>query len=614
MPPFDFEHVDTGLAYPPVDGEFEYDAVSDEELLTLEERLEDIQPLRVTPSEFTAATFKLPAPTGLADFSFKGRPYMPAIYDTGAKRQLLMAGRQVEKSTLLGNRILSWCTLNVGFRYLYVSPSNTQTKTFSKDRIQEPIEISPFLRSFTHKNRTTANIFEKTFVNRSKVTLRFAFLNADRVRGIPADGVSIDEVQDILIDNIPVIEACAAHSSHGIFTYSGTPKSNDNTIEYYWSRLSTQNEWGVPCKKHGTPKDPSSWFWNILSEDHIGLKGPVCEKCGERIYPDDPDAAWVSLNDRIRPKDPDEKKVFYEGFRIPQLIVPWIVNNDEKWAELLQAYQNWPRARFFNECLGRSYDSGTRPITQADVIKNCLPSLSMAAYLKVPNKYPAIRVFMGIDWGGESNESYTLVVLGGYFPWAPDKFSIFYAKRFEGKDSDSVKSLEVIEALIDKFNVHVIGVDYGNGGYQNTHLVRKYGHERVRKFQWAASFGKKIAFDPKLGRYICHRTEVLTDVFNAIRLGTVFRFPKWEEWEDPFALDMLNIFSEYDEKARRVQYLRGAGSPDDTMHSLTFCFLASMFVFPRKDVLRPTKVPEQVQAEDIDIALTKFDKDLGLGD
>src|SRR6185369_4131171 len=74
-------------------------------------------------------------------------------------------------------------------------------------------------------------------------------------RGIPADFILIDEFQDILLENIPVIEECASHSEHKLFCYSGTPKSMDNAIEYYFSRFSTQNEWVVPCRAHGTPND-----------------------------------------------------------------------------------------------------------------------------------------------------------------------------------------------------------------------------------------------------------------------------------------------------------------------------------------------------------------------
>src|SRR6185295_9462210 len=172
-----------------------------------------------------------------------------------------------------------------------------------------------------------ANVLEKKFVNRSQITLRFAFLNADRCRGIPADFVLIDEFQDILLDNIPVIEECASHSSFKLFCYSGTPKSMDNAIEYYFARFSTQNEWAVPCKRHGTPNDRGSWHWNILTEDSIGPNGLICDRCGGDISAKDPDACWAAMN-----PNPAVEKPF-EGFRIPQLMVPWL-----DWDDLLHKH------------------------------------------------------------------------------------------------------------------------------------------------------------------------------------------------------------------------------------------------------------------------------------
>ena len=144
-------------------------------------------PPAVKPSEFTGFAFRMPnEETGeFEPFSFEGRRHIQRIYNTPARRVLLICGRQVEKSTLIGNMALCYMCLVPNFKVLYVSPSATQTKTFSNDRIKEPIETSPILKKFT-TSMLSSNILEKQFVNRSKITLRYAFLNADRTRGIPA--------------------------------------------------------------------------------------------------------------------------------------------------------------------------------------------------------------------------------------------------------------------------------------------------------------------------------------------------------------------------------------------------------------------------------------------
>lgn len=539
----------------------------------------------IRPSEFVEFAIFIPSGGELTRFSFAERRYLKTIYNSPAKRKLLMAGRQVEKSTLLGNENLSYMSINSYFRCLYVSPSNTQTKVFSRDRIQEPIDTSHVLSHFTN-GRLLKNVFEKKFVNGSQITMRFAFLNADRVRGIPADKVTIDEFQDILMENVPVVEECASHSTYKLFTYAGTPKSLDNAIEHYWSRFSTQNEWSVPCKRHGTPKDPSSWYWNILGEDNIGDDSLICSKCGKPIDPKDESCTWVSLNPNPRVEKP------YEGYRIPQLMVPWIELEDIK-----DKQKKYSRAKFYNEVLGRSYDSGTRPLTRSDMMRNSWSELSMAYYREIIQYCQQYPVFMGLDWGtGEG--TYTVMVLGGYMPFAPDYFTWFYMYRFEGMESEPREQLRIIKQHVRDFNVRYIGVDYGGGFWPNDELVRDFGADKIKKYQWVGNVKKKIQFDPKLGvpRFLCHRTEVMSDIFNAIKRTNVFRFPRWEEFEDPFARDFTNIFSEYNDRLKMNVYKHAPGSPDDTFHACTFGFLASFYYRTRPDVILPSKEVDREQS------------------
>lgn len=563
----------------------------DEEL----REVDSMDKIRATPSQWVEFSIYMPVKGGLKPFDFGERGYLKTIYDSPAQRKLLMAGRQVEKSTYLGNTILSFTAMNPFFRALYVSPSNQQTKVFSRDRLKEPMEISPVLRYFSN-SKLLANVLEKKFINQSQITLRFAFLNADRVRGIPADYINIDEFQDIQLENVPVIEECASHSDYKLFTYSGTPKSLDNSIEHYWTRFSTQNEWAVPCKKHGTPKNSMSWHWNILDESNIGKNSLICDKCGSEISSRDPDCKWVALN----PNVVNTVEKHFEGYRLPQLMVPWI-----EWADIKHKQKAYSRAKFNNEVMGRSYDSGTRPLTRRDVQKNCWDALSMQFYrdvIKWSQQYP---VFMGIDWGtGEG--TFTVVSLGGYLPFAPEHFTYFYMKRFEGIESEPRVQLDVIKRLIMDFNVRYIGVDYGGGHWPNDELVREFGAEKIKKYQWVGNVKKKISFEPRLGvpRFLCHRTEVMSDLFNAIKRANVFKYPRWEEFEDPFAMDFLNIFSEYNERLRMNVYKHAPSHPDDAFHSATYCFLASFFYKVRPDVILPQKEVDQehpTPAEDLDV-------------
>lgn len=526
----------------------------------------------VLPSAFTQFAFRMPTTTGWENFSFAGRRHLHQIYDTPMRRVLLMCGRQVEKSTLLGNRMLSLCCLIPAYKVLYVSPSMTQTKTFSNDRVKEPIETSPVLRAYTNK-MLSQNVLEKQFVNRSKITLRYAFLNADRARGIPAHALCIDELQDILSDNIPVIEQCLSHSPEELkrYLYSGTPKTLDNVIEDYWSNRSTQNQWMVPC---GCLGGETGRYWNILGEKNIGKKFLICERCGKRLNPMGDGAQWACAIEWDPVHSP------FESFRIPQLMVPWL-----DWNELLYNYEHYPRNKFYNEVLGVSFDTGLRPLTMAQIRANCVEKVKMSDVDKYLAHSAGNDVFAGIDWG-TGEHSYTVITLGTYIG---SKFRIFYVHRFTGEDTEPDRQLQKIEEILRAYNVRVIGCDYGGGHYPNDFLVRRFGKERVMKYQYVARLSAKVRWEAKLGRWVVHRTEVMSSIFNAIKRNKVFEFPRWAEFQEPYGQDMLNIFSEYNEKIRMIQYGHTAGKTDDTLHSLLYCFLASMIVRPRPDVIAPNK-------------------------
>jgi hypothetical protein len=205
----------------------------------------------------------------------------------------------------------------------------------------------------------------------------------------------------------------------------------------------------------------------------------------------------------------------------------------------------------------------------------------------------ASPVYAGVDWGtGEG--SFTVLSLGAYIHGF---FTIFYIHRFEGQEIEPPVQLELIEKLVQYWDVKLVGCDYGGGFDRNDALARKFGKNRIVKYQYSQP-GIKVKWEDGLNRFLVHRTEVMSDMFNAIKRRDVFRFPDYQQFEDPFAKDMLNIFSEYSETQRQVQYKHTPDCTDDSFHSILLCFLASMLKHPRFDVLNPTQKTGYAAAED----------------
>lgn len=536
----------------------------------------EVDKFEVRPSEFVGFAIHMPIAGKMQRFSFEGRRYLRPIYDSSYRRQLLCFSRQSEKSTYLGNTALSFASLIVGFKVLYVTATTQQAMVFSSDRIREPMEMSPAISALVSA-RLSQNVFFKQFQNHSQIRIRYAFHNADRVRGISSDMNLLDELQDILVDNIPIIAQCSSHSPYRIEKMSGTPKSVDNTMAVYWQRYSTQNEWAIPCERH-TPV-----HWNTLGMKNIGKKGPICDRCGQPISPMHPNAQWVSFQPRT---EQNMDRVIYDGYRICQLMVPWVVQSEEEWREkILFPLNSYSKSTYYNEILALSSDSGERPITQAQLKACCDDTLRMMDSLKHARNGDYSGVSAGIDWGTSESASHTVLSLGAYLNGL---FSIFFCYRFEGRESDVETTMEMIMKFLDDHRVSVIGTDYGGGFDRNDRLARRYGKDRVKKYQYVWRQKKKIKWEPGLGRFTVFRTEVMQDLFNALKQrGRVIRLPAWQDFEDPFGEDILNIFKEFSSTMNMDQFQRTPGKPDDTFHSILYCMLASMLTHPRPDIIIP---------------------------
>lgn len=494
-------------------------------------------------------------------------------------------GIVTHNSTTLGNLAITHCCLMPYVHILYVAPSNAQTRMFSKDRIKEPIEASPRVRAFTSA-ALTQNVFEKTFTNRSTVILKYAFYTADRIRGIAADVVLIDEIQDVLTDNIPVIEETMAASPIKKRYYSGTPKTLESTLGIYWA-LSSQNEWVIPCDCQLPNR-----YWNILDGRNVGNKGLICNNCGKPINPYHADACWASA----AKFDHYGNKRKFQGYRVPQIMVP--IHQGDGWPEILRKKDEYPPDKFDNEVLGMFSDAGDRPITRDELMACCSERLdpydeSMLENIRRMSQGGATPIYAGLDWGygdlSQSRSGYTVLTLGSYL--GTQDFKIFYIRRFDGEESDPNRQLPIIGKILNTFNVKIVGADFGAGFVSNAQIQEMIAHRGaiLLRFQYSSNPKKKARYNEDAGSYILHRSQMMGNLFNMLKRAKrtgkkVIHLPRWEFFERPYGSDILSIYSEYNEGLRMIKYDHPLDRPDDSFHSILYCLLASTVEFPRKDI------------------------------
>ena len=487
----------------------------------------------------------------------------------------MVFGRQCEKSTTIGNTLLSLSNIIPYLRSLYVSASDAQMREFSDERLRAVISDSPKLNVMTGHGikgaREVQNVQTKRWMNNSKIVLRSVYRTADRVRGVSSDLLTIDEIQDIYTDAFPVIEEVLFHSELDggpISVYAGTPKTMDNPLQYYWERWSTMNEWMIRCDGCRT--------WQGITERNIGLHGLECRKCSKELNPVDGTAQWVCTS------TPDRE---WMGFRLPQPVVPYAYRHDQEhfdrhWQSLLQKQKRYPRNRFLNEVMAESFDSGTKPVTLEEVRKCCVGT-SWVNPEDVTQNHQKIKKWAGIDWG-TGDGSYTVLSI-----WCYDsngRWSLMYAKKYMGRESDPEYSWRNIIELCKKYGVNRIGSDWGFGFYTNAQLRKAFGQDRVHLYQYVGSQKDKVKWDASSHKFTCDRSRVMQDVFTLIKTGPVSKgiaFPQWKIFE-LFSHDILCIYSDYSETRRRIIFDHPRGTPDDFFHTCVTAFLASQW-----DVRRP---------------------------
>lgn len=536
---------------------------------------------RLTPYEFTEFAIQHKG----KPISLSRRPWLDDVYnspvsyrstDTLKRKILLIFGRQCEKSTTIGNTFISLSNLIPYLRLLYITASNTQMREFSDERLRAVIADSPILKQLTgHEirgGRETQNVQTKRWLNQSKIVLRSVYRNADRVRGISADVLGVDELQDILTDNLPVIEETLFHCEQPqgpVSVYAGTPKTFDNPLEFYWRKYSSRNEWMTKCEGCN--------FWNVIEEQNISPTGLICRKCSKPINPADGKAQWV----RWGSEDAE-----WEGFRLPQPIVPYAYHDRPemfalKWQGLLAKQKRYPRPRFYNEVMARSYDAGTKPVTEEEIRKCCDPEHH---FIKDPYspRTDGAPVWAGIDWGS-GEKSYTVLSLWRYT--AGGAFTCIYAKKYEGLESDPDYSIQDIIKICKIQKVKRIGADWGFGFYSNDVLKKAFGIKRLMLYQHAGKQKEKVSWDKSALKFTTHRSRVLQDVFTLIKRKQM-KFPTWSEAE-PYIADILAVYSEYSEHRREIIFNHPVSSPDDFLHTACYALLVSQFDHRRPDLQSP---------------------------
>lgn len=565
-------------------------------------------------------------------------PFEPFFRTRMPKSVVLKTGRQVSKSTSLAAQGVVFSNSIPHFATLYVTPLFEMIRRFSHNYVRKFLEESPSRKLFLN-SKTMNSVLQRNFKNGSAMYFSYAFLDAERTRGIPADKVVIDELQDMNYDFLQIIHETLSGSPYALKQFAGTPKSLDNTMEKIWQD-SSQAEWVIRCHQGGCNHDnvPAS-DWDL--DDMIGpwhrdisekVPGVVCAMCRKPLMPRT--GRWVH---RFA-----ERRWTAAGYHVPQIIMPMHYGNHEKWDALWGkklGRSNTTPTTFANEVCGESCDTGSKLVTVTELKAACvLPWERKASEAKKHIKR-YIRRVVAIDWGGgggavkggsnkggdqkRERTSFTTYAVLGFTP--DNKVDVLWGHRSvrtHDWEHEARLSIEILKEFRCSHIVH----DYSNAGEGRLVLLYQSGlrPSNVINMRYQGFGHNRMNFheatdDHPHDWYSLDKSRTLVTTCMAIKYGMI-RFYKYDykSADDPGLLeDFLALVEEkVTSRIGSDTYIiaRNPNKPDDFAHSVNYgaCALwwmtkkwpniaeAAKFEIP-KDVLRHAQPLSKVDWEDLNM-------------
>lgn len=494
-------------------------------------------------------------------YSLREYPMFVDIFNTPLPRKVMRSGRQVSKTITMAADMVTTAALNPFKPLLYANASEKQTSSFSTSKLDPFLLHSPAIYNVLMKSkRVINNVYTKRFANSSNIYMTYFSETADRIRGNSGHNLYLDEIQDMNYDAVIDAERCLDAHKKPLFTYAGTSKSTISTLEYLWE-LSTRKEWIIKCDSCGK--------WNIPSKENIFEFGFACKKCQTRLN---------TFKGRWHSFAKEGEHYIYDGYHIPQVIMPLHCNDPDKWAILFHHFQTMPSYKFDNEIMGIPVGEGDVPITEGLLKSICIDTLPMYGNICPENAKGASHILAGADWGGSGVTGVSKTVLSIYACYAEqNKIVKIFGRIYES--GEPTKHLQDIAQCLRSFNATVLYGDHGNGNFAMSQLASMVPHISIIPVMYTEQ-AKPFRWDEQARRFTVNRTTLIDKFILDMKHGKIQAF-NWNEFK-PFASDILNIREEYIGESKGITrrvWRKHPTKSDDSLHSMVFGWFAAKVAF-----------------------------------
>jgi len=329
--------------------------------------------------------------------TFLAFPFWVDIYKDLANRILVMAGRQVFKSTWLTDVLAHGATTNNGATFVYVTHDELSLSGFSNQKFRiGTLEQNPLLKLFV-RGGGIGKISEVGFENNSRIYLTTDQGGYGHVEGKSPQEILLDEVQYQELEFLPKLVESMSQTK-GKLKLVGIGGEGGSELERLWLETD-QREWVY---------DNPNWRETLQFKKGKGL---IIDDYLKDVLK----GRWITKG---------KSNTLFHGYHIPQHIFPTtpltIQDAIEKY-EVDPSYsiewkqKNYPQSILKTHVFGTFYKATRRPVTREMVLACMMPyrmynlmKTTEIAELKELYK-DNIKISMGVDFGSGISASSTVI-------------------------------------------------------------------------------------------------------------------------------------------------------------------------------------------------------------
>lgn len=394
-------------------------------------------------------------------------PFWRDIYNDQHSDVMVMAGRQVFKTTYCSDFIIYTATIKPSVQVTYVTHDEDALNVFSNQRLRtgafedNPLTIGKFPR------HGTGNVGEIALKNKSTIYCKTDHEGYKHVEGVANQLVVLDEAQYQEVEFLSKLEQTMM-TTHGKLRVLGIGGEAGSAYERMWMR-SDQRVWEFDNEfwREQLIYDEDGFVWGDYLKDV--LKG-----------------RWVSTV---------PQHTEYHGYRLPQTMFPHIPLSIEDAKLLYKIASKFsieyrrlhdPQSIFTTHVMGEFHKARRRPVTREMVLACMEPYrkmhlLSAREVIDLKKQHGnKIVVSMGIDWGSGPSASYTAVCIMVHWT-ETNRYQIGWLER--RPQENQLDQTQYMIDLYKSYNCDIGIADLGYGQIQ----VRQMQDEITEGFYGCSS-------------------------------------------------------------------------------------------------------------------------------